>query len=99
MSQIYESNNNYDEIINDGLVLIDFFATWCGPCKMLAPILESLENVKVVKIDVDKFPDLAKREGILSIPTLLLFNNGELKSRYSGFMPKEQLDEWIDVNK
>lgn len=99
MSLVYGTDEDYDNVIKDGLVLVDFFATWCGPCKMLSPVLETLENINVVKIDVDKFPDLAKKEGILSVPTLLLFNNGQLKSRQSGFMSKEQLDDWINTNK
>ena len=98
MSVIY-INDDYEKTIHDGLVLVDFFATWCGPCKMLSPILEDLDDIKVVKIDVDEHPDLAKKEGILSVPTLLLFNEGKLKDRKSGFMPKEEIEKWIEENK
>ena len=99
MSIIHVTKDNYEETINKGLILVDFFATWCGPCKMLSPVLEQLDGIDIVKIDVDESPELAKKEGILSIPTLLLFNDGELKARQTGFMPKEEIEEWIEKNK
>lgn len=98
MSIIHVTDANYENKIKEGLVLVDFFATWCGPCKMLSPVLEELD-IDVVKIDVDESRELAKKEGILSVPTLLLFNNGELKDRHSGFMSKEEIEEWIEKNK
>lgn len=85
----------FQEIIQKGTVLIDFFATWCGPCKMLAPELEKLESAEVIKVDVDKFPNLTKEYNIMGVPTLLLFKNGQLVSRKSGYMTQEMLEEWI----
>lgn len=99
MSVIHGNEKNFESLINKNLVLVDFFATWCGPCKMLGPILESLENIDVVKIDVDECPDLARKYAIMSVPTLMIFSNGDLKNKQSGFMPKEVLEEWILENK
>ncbi len=99
MSVIHGNEKNFESLINKDLVLVDFFATWCGPCKMLGPVLESLENIDVVKIDVDECPDLARKYGIMSVPTLMIFSNGELKNKQSGFMPKDALEEWISENK
>lgn len=99
MSVIHGNEKNFESLINKDLVLVDFFATWCGPCKMLSPVLESLENIDVVKIDVDECPDLARKYAIMSVPTLMIFSNGELKNKQSGFMPKEVLEEWIEENK
>lgn len=99
MSVIHGDGNNFKELIKKDLIVVDFFATWCGPCKMLGPVLESLDSVEVLKIDVDECPDLAREYGIMSVPTLLIFKNGELKDKRSGFMPKEMLEEWISENK
>lgn len=99
MSVIHGNEQSFDELINKDLVLVDFFAEWCGPCKMLAPILENLENIDVVKIDVDECPELAKKYGVMSIPTLIIFKNGEIKSSQVGFLPQPALEDWINSNK
>lgn len=100
MSIVHVNEEKFKENINGGKVLVDFFATWCGPCKMLSPVLEELtedrSELKIVKVDVDESPILAKEYGVMSVPTLLLFENGELKKRQSGFMPKEMLNNWIE---
>ncbi|MCI9357387.1 MAG: thioredoxin [Lachnospiraceae bacterium] len=81
-------------------VLVDFYAVWCGPCQMLAPVIEELENSRddflAVKIDVDQEPALAQRFSITAVPTLLLFRNGENVKRVSGFLSKEALEQFID---
>jgi thioredoxin 1 len=78
-----------------GKVLVDFFATWCGPCKMLAPIVEKVasehEDITVLKIDVDEVPDVAAKYGIRSIPTLILFEDGKAVDMKLGYMPKESV--------
>ena len=92
------NNENFDELINDELVLVDFFATWCGPCRMLSPIIEEVaneENVKVIKVDVDKHEDLAKRFGIMSIPTVIVFKKGEEVNKNIGLVSKEEILSWI----
>ena len=90
----------FNEFINDECVIVDFYATWCGPCKMQAPILEELENsrgeVKIVKVDVDNLQDLAKQYAVMSIPTLLLFKNGKLVDKKIGFTSLPLLNEWIN---
>jgi thioredoxin 1 len=81
-------------------VVVDFWAEWCGPCKMIAPALEEISKtlngkVKIVKLNVDENPGTAAKFGIMSIPTLMLFKNGELTSRQVGAAPKQKLEQWI----
>jgi thioredoxin 1 len=81
-------------------VVVDFWAEWCGPCKMIAPALEEISKtlngkVKIVKLNVDENPGTAAKFGIMSIPTLMLFKNGELTSRHVGAAPKQKLEQWI----
>ena len=95
------NNNNFDEAIKNGVVLVDFWATWCGPCKMLAPNVEEIakeyEGRAVVgKVDVDENPDLAERFGIMSIPALFVFVNGEVKEKLIGYRLKMQIAEVLD---
>lgn len=99
MAVVHGNEKNFDELIKNDLVLVDFFATWCGPCKMIAPILEELEDIDIVKVDVDESPALARKFGIMSVPTLMIFKNGELKASQSGAMPKPMLENWINDNK
>ena len=87
----------FNEKISKGRVLVDFFATWCGPCKMLAPILEDIDSngeagdLLIVKVDVDEAGVIAGKYGIQSIPTLILFENGQAVKTSLGYMPKPQL--------
>ncbi|GAB4400815.1 MAG: thioredoxin [Anaerolineales bacterium] len=91
---------NFDkEVVESSLpTLTDFWAAWCGPCKMIAPIVEQLAQeyegkMKVTKLDVDQNPTVATRFGVMSIPTLILFKNGQPVERIVGYMPKEKLVE------
>lgn len=95
---------NFDDIIkNDGLTLVDFFATWCGPCKMMHPILEQLkealgDSIRIIKIDVDKNEQIAMDYRIQSVPTLMLFRKGESIWRKSGVMRLDDLKAIIAQN-
>lgn len=86
------------EIMNDKVV-VDFFANWCGPCKMLAPIVEEVSNelVKItfIKVDIDEIESLPRQFDIMSIPTLLVFEKGELIKRHTGYMDKDELVQFI----
>lgn len=91
MLKIIENINEFEEAIK-GKVLVDFFATWCGPCRMLAPILEDISKEHdVIKVDIDNFEELAVRYGIESIPTVISFENGEIKNRRVGFGQKADI--------
>ncbi len=84
--------------INDSLTVIDFFATWCGPCRMLTPVLEEINNegiVNVVKVDVDQASDLAKEFNIQVVPTLFVLKNKEVVAKKEGYMSKEEIVHWI----
>lgn len=89
------NENEFNEVTKEGKVLVDCFATWCGPCKMLSPIVDELaEEVKeysFYKLDVDSADEVPAKYGIMSIPTLLIFENGELKDKLVGFKTKEEL--------
>lgn len=94
----------YDELLkNNTSVFVDFYAEWCGPCKMVAPLVEEISNeetsVKFVKVNVDDNPDIAQRYGIMSIPTLIVFKNGEIAGSALGFQPKEALQELVNKAK
>lgn len=91
-----EENEDLLEVIGNDFFLVDFYANWCGPCKMLAPILEEIDFIKVLKIDTDKFPTLAAQYGIMSIPTLLFFKDKKEVKRVIGFKNKEEIKDIVD---
>lgn len=101
--EIIANNDNFKDLVSKDLVLVDFFANWCGPCKMLSPVLEELANdrneLNIVKVDIDESSELARQYGVMSVPTLMLFKNGSLVATQSGYMPKELLSRWIESNK
>ena len=96
--------SKFQELISqDKPVLVDFFAEWCGPCKMQAPILEDLkkrvnDQATIIKIDVDKNQSVAAKYGIRSVPTLMIFKNVEIKWKQSGVFPAEELERLIKEN-
>jgi len=96
-------NENFDEEIKNGLVLVDFYASWCGPCKMMHPVINDIannySNLKIIKIDVDKHSEIARNYSVMSIPTIMLFKDGEIIEKNIGFISKEQLERWFENNK
>ncbi|MCI8671710.1 MAG: thioredoxin [Bacilli bacterium] len=87
-------NENMKEIIKEGVWVVDFYAEWCGPCKMLGPVLEQLQE-NVLKINVDNHESLAQEYGVMSIPTICFFKDGELKNKVVGFRSKEEIEKLI----
>ena len=98
------TNRTFSDVINsDKPVLVDFSAEWCGPCKMMAPILKELKDsmkdaVTIIKIDVDRNPQVAATYQIQGVPTLMIFQQGKVKWRQSGVMPARQLEQIIHAN-
>jgi len=90
-----------DEVLKaSGPVVVDFWAEWCGPCRMIAPALDEIagamgEKVRIVKLNVDENPQTASKYGVMSIPTLMIFKNGQMASRQVGAAPKAKLEQWI----
>lgn len=101
MSVIHINQDNFKDEVATGVVLVDFYATWCGPCKMIAPVLDQLAQefegkAKIVKIDVDESPAIAEQYSIMSIPTLILFKDGETVDQVAGFQSKEMLVKLLE---
>lgn len=93
------NTEEFKEAIKEGKVVVDFFATWCGPCKMLSPVMDNIANdlqdIKFFKVDVDKNEDIAREYGIMSIPTIIIFNNGKIVNTLVGLRSKDELLEVI----
>ena len=97
------NNDNFKaEVLESKVpVVIDFFAEWCGPCKMFGPIFESVaedyeDKVKFVKVDIDESPEIAEKYFVMSIPTLKFIDNAEVKGSFVGAMAPDELEEWVD---
>ena len=102
MLKVVNSNEFKNEIEN-GVVVVDFFATWCGPCKMLAPVLEGLSSemegkAKIIKVDIDQSSDLANKFEVSSVPTMMVFKDGKKADTMVGFLPKERIKQTIEAN-
>lgn len=98
-----KTNDEFQSFINNEYVLIDFYADWCGPCKMLSPVIENIassrDNIKVAKVNVDELNDIARSYSVMSIPTLILFKNGTMVDKKIGFMSESLLNDWINENR
>lgn len=98
--KIVQSNEFEDVIKGEKPTIVDFFATWCGPCKMLSPILEKIEEdsegkFNVVKVDIDESLDLARKYGIMSVPTMIVFKEGQEQEKMIGLRQKSQIEEAV----
>lgn len=98
---IHLEQENLEELVKEGISVVDFFATWCGPCKMLSPVLEELakekSEIRFIKVDIDQQENLARQYGVMSVPTLLFFKDGVLVGQSVGFLPKEVLKQKIEA--
>lgn len=102
MANIINTNEFVNEVeYKEGVVVVDFFATWCGPCKMLSPVFESLaeemeDQAGFFKVDIDESMDLAQRFTVTTVPTVIVFKDGQEKDRLVGFIPKKSLKEKVE---
>ena len=97
MAVLHLTQDNFDSVISQGKTLVDFWATWCGPCRMLAPVIEELGEkyegkVNICKVDVDAEPRIAARYGVMSIPTVIVFENGQETGKLVGVRPAAELE-------
>ncbi len=99
MEVIEIKENEFNEKIKEGKVLVDCYAPWCGPCRMLSPVIDEIasedETTNFYKLNVDNAENISKEYGIMSIPTILIFENGELKEKSVGFVSKEEIKELL----
>ena len=99
MSKLPDASINFEEFVSNGLVVVDFWATWCGPCKLLEPVLDEViakfPNVTFGKVNVDRAPELVKEYKIMSIPNLCIFKNGELVDQIVGLCDEDELADAI----
>lgn len=96
-----ENSEQFDSTILEGVTLVDFYATWCGPCRMIAPFIEEIDSeyqgkIKVAKLDVDECGEVATKYGVNAIPAILIFKDNELVKNSVGFIPKEEIASIID---
>jgi thioredoxin 1 len=104
MLRVVNNNEFQTEVINsNGVVLVDFFATWCGPCKMVAPVLETLSSemegkVTILKVDIDQSMELAQQYKIMSVPTMMVFKDGKPVETIMGFQPKESIKAKLEAH-
>ncbi|HCY6235631.1 TPA: thioredoxin [Staphylococcus aureus] len=101
MASVKVTDADFDSKVESGVQLVDFWATWCGPCKMIAPVLEELAadyegKADILKLDVDENPSTAAKYEVMSIPTLIVFKDGQPVDKVVGFQPKENLAEVLD---
>ncbi len=103
MELIYGTDQDFESLTKEGYVLVDFFANWCGPCKMLGPVLEEIasdrSDVQIIKIDIDENEETPRKFGVMSIPTLVLMKDGKEVAKQVGLLSRSDLVNWIEDHK
>ena len=93
MIKLLQKEDNFYDLVKEGNFIVDFYADWCGPCKMLLPVLDEIDFCDIIKVNVDEYPDIAKNFGIMSIPTLIFFKNGIECEREIGYRGLDEIKE------
>ena len=93
----YLNNENFNEEINKEKVLVDFYADWCGPCRAMGEVLENINDLDILKVNVNEHSDIAQKYGVMSIPTVILFSKGEEIKKHVGYLSKEDLLSWLSI--
>ena len=93
MIKYLEKKEDYDDLVQNGILLVDFYTEWCGPCKMLASILEEVDYMDILKVDADKFPELAMKFGVMSVPTLCFYKDGLMMQKEIGYRTPEEIKD------
>lgn len=95
----YLKEENFEEEIKKEWIMVDFYADWCGPCRALGEVLETIENVDILKVNVDEHQEIAARFGVMSIPTIIIFKNGVEVAKQIGMLPRQEFLDWIEKNR
>ena len=95
MIKYLENEQDFVKEIQKDVIVVDFYADWCGPCKMMGKVLEEIDSIDILKVNVDNFPNIAREYKVMSIPTLIIFKNGKEDKKTIGMMSKQELDSWL----
>ena len=95
----YLSGQELEEVLTDELTIVDFYAEWCGPCKMMGAELEEMKDIKIIKVNVDDHEELAQKHGVMSIPTVEIYKNKEMVNKFIGYKSKAEIEEIISTLK
>ncbi len=98
MIKYLENENDFEKEISKEFILVDFYADWCGPCKMMGKVLEEMDNIDILKVNVDSYPNIAREFKVMSIPTLIIFANGKEVKKNIGMMSKSDLESFIKLS-
>ena len=95
----YLSGQELEDVLTDEVTIVDFFAEWCGPCKMMGAELEEMKDTKIIKVNVDDHEELAQKHGVMSIPTVEIYKNKEIVNKFIGYKSKDEIEEIISTFK